>query len=110
MYTHSTELYVVAKGKFFCLIGLLFFLVLDYTTGPSVKNSASDVCSAKTGTLEWATEQCDNDVNCNWLHDYGCDVKHWRFCSNVDIDDYKGNGGCSKIKPGNKSNLNISCF
>ena len=73
----------------------------DYTNGASVKNSASGVCSSSYGSLDWAKQQCDKYINCKWLHDWGCDGKNWRFCSNVELDDYKGSGGCSQIKPEN---------
>ena len=88
------------------------FVVVGYTDGPSVKNSASSsVCSAnEKGTLEWAKMKCDNDNKCNWLHDHSCDGKNWRFCSDVKIDDYKGAGGCSKIKPGNTAKFNTAYF
>ena len=69
-------------------------------------NSIPGVCSNAYGTLEWAKKQCDNDISCNWLHDYGCDDKRWRFCSNIDIGDYKGTGGCTQIKPEKTGNFN----
>jgi hypothetical protein len=86
-----------------------FFSILDYKKGPSVKDSASSVCSVSFGTLDWAKEQCDNDVSCKWLHDFGCDDKNWRFCPNVDLDNYKGAGtkGCSQIKPYYEGNFNM---
>ena len=74
--------------------------------GAPVLNSASQFCSNEYGTLEWAKEQCDNDIICKWLHDYACDDKSWRFCSNIDLHDYlyQGSGieGCSKVKIGNQ--------
>ena len=78
----------------------MFNYYLGYKEGPSVINKGSDSCSSQFGTLEWAGQQCDNDMNCNWLHDYGCDNKNWRFCPNTNIDDFSGDGGCSKIKSG----------
>ena len=83
-------------------------MILAYTDGPSVKNSAGRyACSRKYDTLEWAKEQCNNDINCKWLHDYGCDDKNWRFCSKGDIQGYTGVGGCSKIKPGKNGEFKI---
>ena len=88
----------------------IYFEVVGYTSGPKVKNSAGqNVCSGNAyGTLEWAMTKCNNDNKCNWLHDHGCDGKNWRFCSDVEIDNYKGGDGCSKIKPGNTAKFNIS--
>ena len=79
----------------------MFNYYLGYKEGPSVINKGSDSCSSQFGTLEWAMQQCDNDANCNWLHDHGCDSRNWRFCSNSSIDDFNGDGGCSRIKSGN---------
>ena len=80
---------------------LVYILVVNYLNGPSVTNEAFTDCSQKTGDLKWAQDQCTPDTNCNWLHDWGCDGKGWRFCSNVNIDSKLGTGGCSKIKAGN---------
>ena len=85
----------------------MFNYYLGYKEGPSVMNNVNrpfmptDACSSDVGTLEWAMQQCDNDANCNWLHDHGCDSRNWRFCSNSSIDDFNGDGGCSRIKSGN---------
>ena len=67
-------------------------------------NSASKVCSDEFGTLEWATQQCEKDVNCNWLHDRDGDNKNWKFCPNVYLQEYLWNYpeegiGMSKLKP-----------
>ena len=85
------------------------FVDIEYTNGPSVKNSAgSYVCSGrKYGSLDWAKNECDKDPKCDWLHDWGCDNKNWRFCSGVQIDGHKGYGGCSKIKPSNAVHFNV---
>ena len=81
------------------------FFFLDYVRDAPVLNSAAYVCSDEYGTLEWAKQKCNNDTNCNWLHDYDCDDSKWRFCINVSLDDhlYEGTGieGCSKVKIGN---------
>ena len=69
-----------------------------------MNNNAESVCSYQYGNLNWAVEQCNNDINCKWLHSYDCKDYYWSFCSNVDINVHKGQGGCSKLKPGNKSN------
>ena len=76
---------------------------LGYIDGPSVKNSASSTaCSGEYGTLDWAQKQCDNDSECTWLHDYGCDGANWRFCKKQEIhiwmDESGKSGGCSKTK------------
>ena len=75
-----------------------------------MNNDAAYVCSGELGTLNWAVEQCNNNINCKWLHDYACDGADWRFCPNVDINVHKGQGGCSKLKPGNKSHVNLPYF
>ena len=75
---------------------------LGYVDSDKVLNSASSDCSGESGTLEWAMEQCNSNTNCKWLHDYGCDNKNWRFCTDTNIADYlyEGDGqeGCSKVK------------
>ena len=85
----------------------MLLLFLDYINDAPVLNSAAQVCSAEYGTLGWAKQQCDNDINCKWLHDYGCDDVNWRFCSNINHDDYLYQGtniqGCSKVKIGNQA-------
>lgn len=74
---------------------------LGYKKGPSVQNVAG-ICSTKYGTLQWAEQQCENDSTCKWLQDYGCDNKNWRFCTGkYDIENFKGSGGCSRMKIGN---------
>ena len=67
-------------------------------------DSASGVCSREYGTLKWAMTKCNNDNNCKWLHDHGCDDENWRFCPNIDINKYLTHRaaqrpeGCSKIQ------------
>jgi hypothetical protein len=38
------------------------------------------------GTLEQAQAKCDADATCGWLHDFNCDGRYWRFCSNDATD------------------------
>ena len=78
-------------------------------------NSASKVCSDEFGTLEWATQQCEKDVNCNWLHDHSGDNKNWRLCPNVNIYDYLSNApedeiGMSKLKPSKDYHNSLDFF
>ena len=75
-----------------------------------MNGAAYSACSSTYGDLTWAKQQCDKDKACRWLHDMDCDNKNWRFCSGVDIEDYKGSGGCSKIKTGYTGNLIMSYF
>ena len=90
----------------------LKIFLLVYDNGPSVKKDPGP-CSSEYGTFEWAKGQCDDDVNCKWLHDWGCDDENWRYCSNVGIDDHiviGGTDGCSKIKSGNKCIFTLTYF
>ena len=67
-----------------------------------MKNSVSDDCSTEYGTVSWAIEKCDKDPNCQFIHDYGCDDKNWRYCPNLLIDEsleYQGKA-CSRLKSG----------
>ena len=81
-----------------------------------MNDAGSHVCSSNHyGTLAWAKMKCDNDNKCKWLHRYGCDDNHWRFCSDVKIDGYiiehstyLRAGACSKIKLGNTTKFNMS--
>ena len=84
--------------------------LLVYENGPSVGWAP---CFGEVGTLEWAEGQCNDDVNCKWLLDWGCDDENWRYCSNVGIDDHiviGGTDGCSKIKSGNKCIFTLTYF
>ena len=65
-------------------------------------NSAKDDCSNEKGTLEWAIQRCEEIVNCHWIYDFECDNQNWRFCFNVDVNDYiaPNENGCAKVKPG----------
>ena len=67
-----------------------------------MKNSAGDGCSTEYGTLTWAIEKCDNDLNCDFIHDYGCDNANWRYCPNLRVDESVDNQGqaCSRLKLG----------
>ena len=76
--------------------------ILGFLSGPTMPNSVSDYCSNDYGTLTWAIEKCDNDPNCEFIHDYGCDNASWRYCPNLLADANKNNQGkaCSKLKKG----------
>ena len=78
-------------------------LILGYSDVTSVKNSAKWDCSNDKGSLEWATSKCTETVNCGWIHDYNCDNKNWRFCFNIDVNDYiqPNEKACAKVKSGN---------
>jgi len=71
-----------------------------YASGPLMKNSVSGDCSTEYGTVEWAIEKCDKDPNCLFIHDYGCDDKNWRYCTNLLIDEDNQGEACSRLKSG----------
>ena len=75
-------------------------VIEDYERGPAVSNDEAEHCSEDYGCPEWAIEKCNADSACTHLDDWGCDAKNWRYCSNVDIDDFKDSSGeaCTLIK------------
>lgn len=70
-------------------------------------NSAKDVCSKEKGTLEWALQRCEETLNCDWIHNFGCDNQTWRFCFDIDVKNYiaPNENGCAKIKLGEKTSV-----
>ena len=58
------------------------------------------------GTREWAENECNQNKKCTHLNDWGCDDKNWRYCVNVDIEEYKDptSKHCSLLKTSTGSN------
>ena len=87
----------------YLLIDIVSNIADSYETGPTVSATQTDACSSKYGTLEWATNECDQNEDCTHLDDYGCDDANWRYCVNVDIETYKDQSAatksCTLLKP-----------
>ena len=75
----------------------------NYDRGPKVLDTHSKKCSKEHGTLEWAMNECNKNEDCTHLDDYICDDKNWRYCVNVDIENYKDANpstiSCTLLKP-----------
>jgi hypothetical protein len=56
---------------------------ISWSEGAPVSNGHYEAnCNTEfTGTLKKAQAKCAKDIECEWLHDRGCDGKDWRFCN-----------------------------
>jgi len=57
-----------------------------YSDGPRIGNGIDRLpaCHGRTyGTLKKMKAKCDADPKCEVLHDWGCDGKNWRYCSDT---------------------------
>jgi len=74
--------------------------VSTYESSSNVGNAAhNDLCSSIYGSLEWATNQCDADPACSWLHDFNCDGNGYRYCTG-EFPSESGDGlACTRTKP-----------
>ena len=82
-------------------------LVLNWPRIINKPNYPNFACSQQYGTLQWASEQCNKDPDCKWIHDYKCRHDEYRYCTRVDMYQYRdGHGGpgpgsshsCSKVQ------------
>merc|ERR1719321_2635771 len=70
----------------------------EFSQGPRVHNAIYTRCSKKYATRAWAQIACLNDAGCEWIQDYNCDNRAWRYCGKIE-DQFSGDeGGCSLNK------------
>lgn len=70
----------------------------EFSQGPRVHNAIYTRCSKKYATRAWAQIACLNDAGCEWIQDYNCDDRAWRYCGKIE-DQFSGDeGGCSLNK------------
>jgi len=72
---------------------------LSFADGPNAHNDLGTSHCSKSwyGTLEQAKTECAKRFDCEWLHDWGCDNRNWRFCGGA-RDNAKGDmRACTKV-------------
>lgn len=82
----------------------------EFSAGPRVHNALYTRCSKKYSTKAWAQIACLNDEDCEYIQDYNCDDKAWRYCGKMS-DQFSGDEeGCTlnkKWTPGPKAANNL---
>lgn len=70
----------------------------EFSPGPRVHNALYTRCSKKYSSRMWAQIACLNDEDCEYIQDYNCDDKAWRYCGKMDEQFSGDEKGCTLNK------------